>query len=65
MSDIEVDSSEDDSKDDGEEAEHSLINAVQAVILSKGIEQEDRETSEIGHFLSNTSPASENPELYQ
>src|SRR5436190_4642568 len=65
MSDVKVDSSEDDSEDDGEEAEHSLTNAVQAVTLSEGIEQEDRETSGIGHFSSNTPPASENPELYR
>ena len=65
MGDVEVDSSEDDSEDDGEEAEHSLTNAVQAVTLSEGIEQEDRETSGIGHFSSNTLPASENLELYR
>ena len=65
MSNVEVDSSEDDSKDNGEEAEHSLTNAVQAVTLSEGIEQEDLETSGIGYFLSNTSLASENLELYQ
>ena len=65
MSNIEVDSSEDDSENDVEEAEHSLTNAVQAVTLSKGIEQEDRETSGIGYFSSNTPSASENLELYQ
>ena len=65
MGDVEVDSSEDDSEDDGEEAEHSLTNAMQAVTLSEDIEQEDRETCGIGYFLSNTPPASENPELYQ
>ena len=65
MGDIEVDSSEDDSEDDGKETEHFLTNAMQAVILSEGIEQEDRETSGIGYFSSNTSPASENLELYR
>ena len=64
MGDIEVDSSEDDSEDNSEEAEYSLTNAVQAVTLSESIEQENRKTSGIGYFLSNTLPASENLELY-
>ena len=41
MGNIKVDSSEDDSKDNSEKAEHSLTNAVQAVILSEGIKQEN------------------------
>ena len=65
MGDVEVDSSEDDSKNNSKEAEHSLTNAMQAVILSEGIKQEDRETSGIDYFLSNTPPTSENLELYQ
>jgi hypothetical protein len=58
MGDIEVDS-----EDDGEEAEHSLTNAVQAVTLSESVEQRDRETSGRDNFSSNTPPAFENPEL--
>ena len=65
MGDVEVDSSEDDSEDNGEEVEYSLTNSMQAVILSKSIEQENKKSSGIDYFLSNTLPASNNSELYQ